>query len=228
MSTGSVTWGLLGSLKARLLPQPPCGKQGLVTQYSWQSHSLPCSFGGRKGINQLLILRECTVKELVSAGGCRESSCVTVVSHRLVYSYVMAFCLLQSLFSVKFKAGLIIWSLRKNAMLACLEALHELFYLQLGHAPPPIRSSLPAYFFSNDLNGTVVKQSLNWSKTPSKWICDFVTCGLITCKLCNACHQASSVRFTKSGVILKYDVQLNAKADSVLKWIFLPEIWFNK
>lgn len=142
MSTGSVTWGSLGSVKARLLswnrlPLPPWGKQGLVTQYSWQSHSVLCSIGGRKGSNQLLILRECIVKELVLAGGSRQSSGVTAVSHRLVYSYVMTFCLLQSFFNVKLKARMIMRRFRKNAMLACLEALHELFYLQLGHVPPP-------------------------------------------------------------------------------------------
>jgi len=153
MSTGSVTWGFLGSLRARLLswnrlPLPPWGKQGLVTQHSWQSHSVLCSLGGRKGINQLLILRECTVKELVSAGGSRQSSGVTAVSHRLVYSYAMTFCLLQSLFSVKLKARMIMWRFRKNAMLACLEALHELFYLQLGHAPPPTNLFVtPRLFF---------------------------------------------------------------------------------
>jgi hypothetical protein len=95
------------------------------------------------------------VKELVSEGGSRQSSGVTALSHRLVYSYVMTFYLLQSLFSVKLKAGMIIRRQRKNAMLACLEALHELFYLQLGRpCPPPSPNSFvtTSLFFFNDLN----------------------------------------------------------------------------
>ena len=47
------------------------------------------------------------MKELVSTGGSRQSSGVTALSHRFVYSYVMTFCLLQSLFSVKLKARMI-------------------------------------------------------------------------------------------------------------------------
>ena len=63
------------------------------------------------------------MRELVSG----QASLVTAVLRRLVYSYEMTFCLLQSLFSVQLISRVIMLRLRKNAMLACLEALHELF-----------------------------------------------------------------------------------------------------